>query len=404
MRKGPLSMSWEVRHTAYEEGSLLQHEQISGPFSRWVHSHRFLEADDGGTRYADEVEWELPAGFVSQFLAGTTVEHELERLFRFRHRRIGFDLDQHARIDGPPLTVVVSGASGFLGTELRHFLTTGGHRVLRLVRREPKADDEIRWDPKTEFVDLERLEGVDAFVHLSGKSLASGRWTEARKRVFYESRVDTARTLSLAVSKLRRRPSVFVSASAIGFYGNRGDRPVDESASVGRGFLPKLCDAWEKAPAPLRGTSTRVVSLRFGMVLSPGGGALGTMILPFKMGVGGRLGNGRQYVSWVDLDDALGLVLHALRAPTLRGPLNVTAPMPVTNATFTSTLGRVLGRPTIIPVPSLAVRALFGEMGDALLLQGARVEPRKALETGYRFRFSALEDSLRYQLGREERP
>ena len=399
VRRGPVPLNWEVRHTDFEPGALFCDEQISGPFSRWKHEHRFRDAEDGGTSYVDDVDYALPVGAFSNLLAGTSVERELSRLFRFRHQRLHMDLDQHARMGGPPLKVAISGASGFLGSQLRHFLTTGGHQVLRLVRREAAADDEVQWSPDDQQVDLAPLEGVDAVVHLAGKSISSGRWSADRKREIYRSRVNGTKTLALAVSRLRRRPSVFVSASAVGYYGNRGDQPVDESAKAGSGFLADVCEAWESATGPLRGTSCRVVNLRFGLVLSPAGGALGTMILPFKMGVGGRLGTGRQYVSWIDVDDAVGLILHAIRSERLRGAMNVTAPHPVTNATFTSALGRVLGRPTLIPVPSLAVKALFGEMGDALLLKGARVLPKKALESGYTFRFSGLEESLRFQLG-----
>ena len=339
VKRGPLSMNWEVRHTDFEPGALFKDEQVSGPFSTWVHTHRFRDAEDGGCQYIDDVDWSLPAGAVSKFLAGTSVERELDRLFEFRHRRVRMDLDQHAKMDGRPLRIAISGSSGFLGTELRHFLTTGGHQVLRLVRRAAVSDDEIEWDPQAQTVDLERLEGVDALVHLAGKSISSGRWTPERKRAIYRSRVNGTKTLALAVSRLSRRPSVFVSASAIGFYGPHGDRAIDESAGPGKGFLSDVCEAWESAAGPLRGTSTRVVNLRFGLVLSPAGGALGTMLLPFKVGVGGRLGNGRQYVSWVDVDDAVGMILHAIRAERLRGPVNVTAPQPVTNATFTSVPG-----------------------------------------------------------------
>ena len=198
---------------------------------------------------------------------------------------------------------------------------------------------------------------------------------------------------------LRQPPKVVLGASAVGFYGDRGDEPLSEDARPGRGFLSEVTQRWEAAWAPLRGRSARVVLLRFGMVLSPAGGALGTMILPFKAGVGGRLGSGRQYLSWIDLDDAVGLLYHAMHQPTLRGVVNATAPQPVTNATFTTILGQVLNRPTLLPVPRTAVKALFGEMGDELLLQGQRVLPTRAQESGYRFLRPALEDALRFQLG-----
>lgn len=404
VRRGPLSVKWAVAHTDYEYGRLFRDEQQSGPFSVWKHSHRFDDTDDGGTRYTDEVEWELPASVLSSFALGTSVERELDRLFVFRHGRLRADLDRHAMYSTKPLTVAVTGSSGFLGSQLVAFLTTGGHRVIRMVRRLPRSEDEVRWDAKTGEIDEAPLEGIDAVVHLAGESISGGRWTDEKKKRILDSRADGTSGLARALATLRTPPKVFVTASAIGIYGNRGDQPLDETAKPGKGFLSEVCQVWEDATRPLRGRrGTRIAHLRFGLVLSPAGGALGTMLLPFKIGVGGRLGNGRQYVSWIDSDDAIGMILHTICTPGLSGPINATAPHPVSNATFTTTLGRVLGRPTLLPVPKLAVRTMFGEMGVKLLLEGQRVLPKRALDSGFTFRFESLEDSLRFQLGEEKR-
>jgi hypothetical protein len=249
-------------------------------------------------------------------------------------------------------------------------------------------------------VDARALEGVDAVVHLAGEPIFGLRWSEEKKGRILESRKAGTEFLARALAGLVRRPRVLVSGSAVGFYGDRGAEVLTEESTPGNGFLSKVCRAWEAATEPAERAGIRVVRLRTGMVLSATGGALGTMLLPFKMGVGGRLGSGRQYVSWIDLDDQVGLIYHALRTGQVRGALNATAPHPVTNASFTDTLGRVLGRPTLIPVPALGVKGLFGEMGEALLLHGARVLPRKAEATGFEFRYPGLEDSLRFQLGR----
>ncbi len=404
VRRGPLSMKWDVQHTDYEYGRLFRDVQRSGPFSEWNHAHRFEDAEAGGTRYIDQVQWELPASALSELALGTSVERELDRLFVFRHARLRADLDRHAAYSSRPLTVAVTGASGFLGSQFVAFMTTGGHRVIRLVRRDTKGEDEVKWDPRTGAMDTGRLEGVDAVVHLAGESISNGRWNAEKKQRILESRSKGTEGLSKALAGMRSPPKVLVTASAIGIYGNRGDEPLDEDSKHGKGFLPEVCGVWEDATRPLQRTgSTRVAHVRFGLVLSPAGGALGTMLLPFKVGVGGRLGSGRQYVSWIEADDAVALLLHTIMTPQLVGPVNGTAPQPVSNATFTSTLGRVLGRPTLLPVPRLAVKAIFGEMGVRLLLEGQRVLPKRATESGFKFRFDSLEDALRFQLGEERK-
>ncbi|MEZ4414489.1 MAG: TIGR01777 family oxidoreductase [Gemmatimonadota bacterium] len=399
--RGPVSVNWRVRHTAFEQNRLFRDEQVDGPFAHWSHGHYF-EGVDGHTRYSDEVEWDLPAGPLLKFVGGVAAaRRELDRMFRFRHRRLQDDLSMAERYPGPPLRVAITGASGLLGTSLQNFLTTAGHEVIPVVRSQAKPG-EVHWSPQRDYVDLDGLEGIDVLVHLAGESIAGGRWNAERKRAILESREGGTRTMARAVSMLRRPPKVVIGASAIGVYGDRGDEVLTEDAREGRGFLAEVTKRWEAAWAPLRGRSARVVLLRLGMLLSPAGGALGTMILPFKMGAGGRLGSGRQYVSWIDLDDAVGLIYHVMHRPTLRGVLNATAPQPVTNATFTTILGQVLRRPTLLPVPKTAVRAIFGEMGEELLLHGQRVMPARAQESGYRFLRPALEDSFRFQLGEME--
>ncbi len=401
VRQGPGEVKWELRHTAFEEGRLFQDEQLSGPFQKWIHAHRFIPLTDGGCVLEDEVEWEAPLGTAGKLFGEPILEKTLVRLFNFRHARLRSDLELHARYgQGEPLTVAVSGASGLIGTALCSLLETGGHRVLRLTRGGKGGG--VPWDVQGGQVDARALEGVDGVVNLAGEPLFGLRWSGEKKARILESRKGGTEFLSRALAGLGRRPAVLVSASAIGYYGNRGAEILAEDGAPGNGFLPKVCQSWEGATAPAERAGIRVVKLRTGMVLSAGGGALGTLVLPFKVGVGGRLGSGRQYVSWIDLDDEVGLIYHALQTPGLRGPMNATAPHPVTNATFTDTLGRVLGRPTLIPVPALAVKALFGEMGEALLLDGVRAFPRKAQETGFEFRYPGLEESLRYQLGRAE--
>ncbi len=400
LKQGPTEIRWEARHTELEKGKLFRDEQISGPFGRWVHTHRFLDGEGGETIMEDEVEWEPPLGAAGKALAGGYLEGQLRRLFAFRHARLRHDLDLHARY-GNPMTVAVTGASGLMGGTLCRLLESGGHTVLRVSREKGRGD--VRWDPEEGVLDGDALEGVDAVVHLAGESIFGLRWTPEKKARILGSRRDGTDLLAKTLAGLRQKPRVLVSGSAVGFYGDRGKEILNEKSPPGRGFLARVCRAWEDSAKPATRAGIRLVTLRTGMVLTPAGGALGTMLLPFKLGIGGRLGSGRQYVSWIDLDDAMGLIYHALATPDLRGPLNLTAPQPVQNSTFTTTLGRVLNRPTLIPVPALGVRALFGEMGRALLLDGARVVPEKAEATGYAFRYPSLEESLRFQLGRPER-
>ncbi len=406
VRRGQTEIRIEILHTDFEQDRFFRDEQVRGPFTRWVHTHRFEPESGGGCTVEDHVDWELPIGAAGHLLGGSSVEAELERFFTFRHQRLRNDLDRIIRYgDGTPLRIAITGSSGLIGRTLCDVLTTGGHHVVRLVRnRETQRSEEVLWDPIEGTVEEEALEGLDAVVHLAGELLLGLRWTEEKKKRIWASRVEGTEHLSRALARLRRPPKVLVSASAIGFYGDRGDKPLSESAKQGRGFLAELCQAWEEATRPAARMAIRVVHLRTGLTLTPAGGALGTMLLPFKIGVGGRLGSGRQYVSWIDHDDLLSMILHVIHTSSIRGPVNATAPFPVPNATFTGTLGRVLERPTFIPGPGLAVQALFGEMGKEMLLQGQRVQPAVAEATGFEFMYPGLEESLRHQLGLEVTP
>ena len=401
LKRGPVKVDFKVRHTDFESGRLFTDEQVSGPMGSWVHRHEFEPAGSDACLLRDRISYDPPLGAAAAALAGSTFEGELKRLFRFRNQRLAQDLARHAAYRGPRLRVAITGASGFVGSALRHFLTTGGHEVLPIVRRRPDRErGEIHWDPMERKMEAKRLEGVDALVHLAGESLSKGRWTPARKRAIWRSRIVGTQVLADALNRLRDPPRVFVSSSAIGYYGNRGGEKLFERSRPGSGFLAELCREWESEALKARRSGVRVVTLRTGLVLSPAGGALGTMLLPFKMGIGGRLGSGRQFVSWIDHDDLVALIFHALADDSVRGPLNGTAPHPVTNATFTTRLGRALSRPTLLPVPSLAVRGMFGEMGKVLLLEGARVFPEAALRSGFHFDFEGIGESLAFQLGR----
>ena len=295
------------------------------------------------------------------------------------------------------MRIGVTGATGLVGSALLPLLEGAGHEAVGLRRGAGDAAGPPSWDPATGRVAAGGP--LDAVVHLAGENIAGGRWNAARKARIRDSRVDGTGALCRGLAALDPRPATLVAASAVGFYGDRGDERLDESSPAGSGFLADVCQEWEAAAAPAREAGIRVVHLRIGIVLTPAGGALGQMLLPFKMGVGGVIGSGRQFMSWIALDDVVAAALHAVRTKGLEGPVNAVAPNPATNAEFTKTLGRVLGRPTILPMPAFGARLAFGEMADHLLLGGARVESTRLPETGFQFGYPDLDGALRHLLG-----
>lgn len=298
------------------------------------------------------------------------------------------------------LTVIVAGASGLVGRALASRLVGQGHRVCKLVRRHAGASDEIRWDPAAGDCDPTVLAGADAVINLAGENLAAGRWTPSRREAILRSRTDTTGTLVATMSRSARRPAVFINASATGIYGDRGDEVLTEASAIGTGFLADVCRAWEAPLATARQLGIRTIALRTGVVLTPQGGALAKMLPAFSAGVGGRLGNGRQWMSWITLEDLLGVIDHVLVHEACNGPINAVAPQPVTNAEFTTALGRALRRPTVLPVPAFMLRLLFGQMADEALLSSTRVVPKALLDNGFEFRQAQIETALPQLVGR----
>ncbi len=299
------------------------------------------------------------------------------------------------------MNILVTGASGLVGSALIPQLESKGHRIFRLVRQKARADkNEIYWFPETGSLDKSALEGlgIEAVVHLAGENIAAGRWNEKRKKKILDSRVNGTRVLAEALSSLRSLPKVLVCASAVGYYGSRGDEILSEESSSGDGFLAEVCRKWEAAAQPAVDKGIRVVQLRFGIILSKEGGALKKMLLPFKLGLGGVVGSGRQYYSWIALDDVVQIIQFAIEKTQLRGPVNTDSPNPVTNREFTKTLGRVLWRPTLFPLPASTARMVFGEMADEMLLASARAVPAKLQSAGYSFLYPQLKEALRHLL------
>ena len=399
---GPFRRRWVAEHRSYVEGRQFQDVQIHGPFAEWEHTHTILPVGESTCELRDEIRYRLPLGPVGRLVGSGMTARLLHRVFAYRHSVTAGDLLAHSRYSkGRPMKILVSGSSGLVGSKLCPFLTTGGHEVVRLVRPKSSGQsDGIEWNPNEETIERERLEGFDAVVHLAGENIGDKRWSASQKKKIRDSRIDGTRLLCDALAELQQPPKVLVCASAIGFYGDRGEELLDEDSEPGSGFLPVLCREWEAACEPARNKGIRVVNTRFGVILSPEGGALGKMLFPFKMCVGGVIGSGKQFLSWIAIDDVITAILHAISTETVEGPVNLVAPHAVTNREFTKTLGRVLSRPTILPMPAFAARLAFGEMADDLLLGSARVVPNRLKETGYPFRHPNLESALRHLLGR----
>ena len=424
VKKGPLSVPWVLAHKDYVADSHFVDYQIAGPFDYWQQKHEVV-ADSQchvGANHSvliDHAEFRLPMGLAGNLFGGGLIQADLARLFRYRHSLMRRDLMLQERYGRRPLKILVSGGSGLVGSQLIPFLTTQGHTVVQLVRGEAAvaaenkpgnspqslqngAVEKIVWDPDRQTIAADLPEDLDGAVHLGGYNVASGLWTEGVKRAIEDSRVQSTSYLVKLFKQMARPPAVFVCASAMDFYGDRGSEPVTEDSPAGgpgNGFLADVCSRWEAAANEASECNIRVVNLRISGVLTPKGGVLGKLLPVFRGGGGGPVGDGKQYFSWISMDDMLGCIYHALVEDSVRGPLNAVAPQSVTNAEFGRTLGRVLSRPAIFPLPKAVVQIVFGEMGDALLLASRRLLPQKLKQTGYQFLDPELGEALKYMLG-----
>lgn len=400
---GPFAFQWTARHRDYsDENRRFCDEQVSGPFARWIHVHRVDMNGPVACVLEDQVEYVLPMGFLGRWLGEGMIKKRLRQLFEYRHAIVARDVALHRQVGMGSQRILITGSSGLIGRALTPFLQTGGHAVTRLTRaRRPTSPSEIVWNPERGFgLDVSLLEGFHAVVHLAGEPIDAGRWTVEHKQRIRESRVQGTRQLCQALARCKRKPRVLVCASAIGYYGDRGMKPVEETAAPGNGYLPELVNEWEEASRIAAEAGIRVVYLRFGMILSPAGGALRRMLPIFRLGLGAPLGSGEQQVSWLSIEDAIGGIHHAITKDSLRGAVNAASPNPVSNREFTRTLARVLRRPSGPTVPEFVLRGRYGEMADAILLSGVRAIPRRLLDSGYRFMHSELEPALRFLLGR----
>lgn len=398
---GPVSTTWKLEHRDYIANRQFRDVLLNGPFRSWVHTHRFEPDGESASILDDHIVYALPLGGLGEAVAGGFATATLTRVFAYRHAVTVGDLERHAEFaDRPRLRVAITGATGFIGSQLAAFLTTGGHDVLRIGRGavRPGVVD-VPWDPVRGVLDPRALEGVDAVIHLAGASIAE-RWSDSHKRAIRDSRVEGTSLLAHTLAGLARKPRVLLSGSAIGVYGSRGDEVLDERSPFGTDFLAEVGRAWEAATAPAAEAGIRVVHLRTGIVQGAAGGALAKQAPLFRVGLGGPLGDGTQWVSPIALDDHIGAMHFCLMRDDIAGPVNLVGPEPVTNAGFTKTLAHVLSRPALAPAPAFALRlALGSEMADATVLASQRVVPGVLQAKGFRWRHPTLEAMLHFELG-----
>jgi uncharacterized protein len=403
-----LRIKWLIKHldTEYIEGKRFVDTQIKGPFSHWKHIHDIIPYGNSSSLLEDRIEYRLPLGKIGRLVAQKIVTKKLQEMFQYRHRIVKQDIDFHCTINkkNNPLTIAITGSTGFIGSSLVPFLTTGGHKVIRLLRRTSKINRNVigefgYLEPNKSFSNSLSGRDINAVINLAGENI-EGKWTRAKKKRILESRIQTTKSLCDSLVCLDRPPEVLVSASAVGYYGDRGDQVLSEESNPGDGFFPEVCRKWEEATEKAKSSGIRVLNIRIGLVLSSSGGILARILGPFRVGLGGKIGSGTQYISWIALDDLLGIVLHTISNKSIAGPLIAVSPNPITNRDFTRILGNVLSRPTLISIPRFAARMAFGELADAALLSSVRVMPTKLLRSGYQFRFPKIEQALRHTLGK----
>ena len=406
-----IPVRWRARHTGLDEPRSFQDIQLSGPFKTWQHDHLFETVNSAQSRLTDRVHFEMKFGSLGR-IGLPVVRSKLSAMFRYRHRTTQADLELQDYLSGycstGPLKIGVTGSNGMIGRRLVDLISVLGHHAIRIIRPDstvqsatfPLSSSQVLWDRKKGFSDSKQVEGLDAVIHLAGKGIASVRWTDTNKKAIRDSRVEGTSALVRDLSKLRTPPAAFVSASGVGVYGDRGDRILDESISFGIGFLADLARDWEAAAGEFAKTGNRVAVGRLGIALHPLDGALSKLLTPFCLGVGGRIGSGRQYWGWIDIDDAAAAFLTLALNPSCEGPYNLVAPEQVTNQTFAKTLGKVLRRPSLVPAPAIAMRFLLGEMADSMLLASTRASSKRLQELAFPFRNPSLEGCLRHVLGR----
>lgn len=403
---GPFELPWIAEHFDHDPPRQFCDRQLAGPFGSWSHTHRFHDLGGGRSELEDSIRYTPPAGPLGSMFLGGKLAKDLERLFWFRHERTRADLERHARAT-EPMSIAIAGSSGLLGSALAAFLSTGGHRVIRLVRRTPEVDpidgiEQRRWDPGSHDISPAILADVDAVVNLCGANIARGRWTARRKAQVESSRVGPTQTLASAIAALPSadRPKLLINASGVHAYGDAGDEPLTEASDHGEGFLPALVKRWEAATKPAQAVGVRVVHARLGMVLGARGGALKSLLTPARFGLAGPIGSGRQWWPWIGLDDAIGAMHFLLSQSKLEGPVNICAPNAATANDVAGAIAEAVRRPSALGLPASAAKALLGEqMASEMLLGSTRAEPAALEAASFRWMHPTLLDAIGWELG-----
>jgi len=398
---GPVKMTWVAEHLGYQPPEKFEDVMVKGPFKSWHHKHHFEDRGDGQCHVIDDVEYKLPMGLPGRLVAGRSIKKRLDRMFRARSQRLIRDMGQHEiHRDKSRKRILIAGASGLIGKQLVAFLDTGGHDIWRLVRHKHNSENqEIFWNPKDGVLNPKSIEGFDVVIHLGGAGIGDKRWSKSRMKIIESSRKESTTLLAETLANLSNKPELFMVASAIGWYGDRGDEILTEESESGTGYLPDVCAVWESSAIKAKNAGIRTIHLRTGVVLDATGGALAKMLLPAKLGVGGPIGRGRQWLSWISMDDEIYAIHHLLMTHNTEGIYNIVSPNPVKQKQFAKGLGRVLRRPAFIPTPPFGVWLLFGKMGVALTTESQRVTPNRLLDSGYKFQHENLDGALRDTLG-----
>lgn len=395
--QGPIGLRWLADHTGYIKNKRFIDIQRQGPFPYWEHSHLFEIIDDHNSKMTDSIKYRLPFSILGDIFANKFIKSKIEKMFRYRHEITKNDLNDLNTYKSSTQNIVISGASGILGEYISSYLKAQGNNVVPLVRKEKDLSN-ILWNTENGNISS-CLACSDVVLHLAGEPIGEGRWTEDKKNMIINSRIEGTRQIAEQIAKIKNPPSTLICASAIGFYGDRGNEILTEDSKQGDDFISEVCSAWEAAAKPAIDRGIRVIFLRIGVVLTPAGGALKKFLLPFKLGMGMHMGTGSQVMSWILPDDVASAINHILVNKEISGAVNLTAPNPVSHKLFAKTLGHILHRPSLFSIPEWVIYKIFGQMGKEILLSSTQAVPKKLLDSGYIFKYPELKDALGHITG-----
>jgi uncharacterized protein (TIGR01777 family) len=404
---GFIRFKWTAVHFGYSQDRKFEDKMVRGPFQTWIHTHSFIPSEIGHCMMEDKIVYSPLSGKLGSMLLNNTIQRNLSQLFHYRHRILRNDINLSKIAEGSKgKKILMTGSHGLIGSSLIPLLTAAGeHKITRLTRDSSSLNttnmDSIAWDISDGKVDTKDLEGFDVVIHLAGENIF-GRWTTSKKERIMNSRMKSTRLLCDSLTNLVNPPSTLICASATGYYGNRGDEALSEESKPGIGFLSDVCQKWEESTESARNAGIRVVNMRFGVVLTPKGGMLQKLLAPSRFRVGLRFGDENQYISWVSIEDVIGSIFYSIINPSIRGPVNVVSPNPVTNQEFFKTLAQIVNSKILLPVPHKITKAMLGDLADTLITSSALVIPKKLSSAGYRFINADLEDTLRLLLGRQQ--